>query len=128
PCSAAHPYLHSFPTRRSSDLEAATALADAVLERFPLAGHPWRSADEYRRDPEQTIMEVLMWVFRLENRINPGRLPFEHSWRGKVAPEQSRVNLTPLRGDFELALRRIVTAFDDLKRHYGWENVFTTER
>src|SRR5205807_6649804 len=76
--------------------EAATALADAVLERFPLAGHPWRSADEYRRDPEQTIMEVLMWVFRLENRINPGRLPFEHSWRGKVDRKSTRLNSSHL--------------------------------
>jgi hypothetical protein len=107
---------------------AASGLANAVGERFPLAGHEWRSVDEYRRDPDQTVREVLNWVFKLENRINPGRLPFDHPLRGKVVSKQSLVKITPLRGEFELGLRRIVTAFDDLKRHYSWENMFTTDR
>jgi hypothetical protein len=108
--------------------QAANALAIAIRERFPMVGHSWRSADEFRRDPDQTLREVLNWVFKLENRINPGRLPFDHPLRGKVVSKQSLVKITPLRGEFELGLRRIVTAFDDLKRHYRWENLFTTDR
>src|SRR5439155_24045664 len=96
-CSADHRDLHSFPTRRSSDLEADHPALPDGGDRDPVPGPDGRAA-HVRRKGEALRLPAPVWGDLGEVLVSGGRLLLLTDFDGTLAPlaaDPTQVELAP---------------------------------
>src|SRR5436190_16131694 len=63
--------LHSFPTRRSSDLAAGEWHHRRVLQRAAVATQPWRDRKSTRLNSSHTVKSYAVFCLKKKNRLAP---------------------------------------------------------
>src|SRR5205085_10996240 len=92
-----HPLLHSFPTRRSSDLRAGDGASDAETLRFadlvldPVAHEVYRG--DRRIDLTKTEFLLLEMFMRHPRQVLTRSMIFEHVWGYDFGPTSNALGV-----------------------------------